>query len=207
MWSQEQETELINEYQKYPCLYAVKSKDYKNRHARAKALENIQAHLNIYKKDVTASDIKTKFNALKSNFMTEYKKVVASQKSGADDEDVYVPTLWYYTLMYFVLEHNLPRLSIDSISISQSEPIEIDEELHNDDLITVEPVKDATCPTPLSSNDSLKQNQEENSVPCIINDNLYLCDETTGERLLHHSIVSPSPSMSSLNKRRKIERK
>ncbi|KAF5302665.1 hypothetical protein FQR65_LT19081 [Abscondita terminalis] len=61
-WSREQCQLLIEEVQKYPCLYAVKSPHYKNKHARQTALEHIQESLQLIKPNVSIGDIKAKFN-------------------------------------------------------------------------------------------------------------------------------------------------
>ncbi|KAK4884747.1 hypothetical protein RN001_001018 [Aquatica leii] len=44
--------------------------------------------------------------------------MIESKKSGAGDEDLYKPKIWYFDQMYFVLEHNQPRKSIDSMCSS-----------------------------------------------------------------------------------------
>ncbi|KAF5293370.1 hypothetical protein FQA39_LY02855 [Lamprigera yunnana] len=44
-WSRHEVGLLTDEYKKYPCLYATKSKEYKNKHARGRALQNIEAEL------------------------------------------------------------------------------------------------------------------------------------------------------------------
>ncbi|KAL1488265.1 hypothetical protein ABEB36_015219 [Hypothenemus hampei] len=49
---------LIEEYQKYPCLFAVKSREYKNKHARNKALKAIKTVVQEVKPDVTIAEIK-----------------------------------------------------------------------------------------------------------------------------------------------------
>lgn len=87
-WSRDQVNILIEEYKKHPCLFAVKSKDYKNKHARNKALELVHGAFREVKPAVTIAEIKTKFHGLKTNFMAEHRKHVDSLKSGAGEEDV-----------------------------------------------------------------------------------------------------------------------
>ncbi|KAK9738520.1 Zinc finger, C2H2 type [Popillia japonica] len=107
------------QYKQQPCLYTVRSKEYRNKHARIRALENIQRALYLLKPDVTVADIKAKFQGLKTNFLTEYRKHEKSLKSGAGEDDVYHPTLWYYNDMFFILEHCIPRRSTDSLSFNE----------------------------------------------------------------------------------------
>lgn len=130
-WSRQEVHLLIQEYQKHPCLYAVKTPAYKNKHARIQALNQIHTNLRKLKPEVSINDIKTKFAALKSTFLNEHRKTEESKNSGVGEESVsshyylfmfveifyfqlYTPTLWYYEQMYFVLEHQAPRQAIDS---------------------------------------------------------------------------------------------
>ncbi|XP_031349251.1 uncharacterized protein LOC116175315 [Photinus pyralis] len=119
-WSREQCEILIQEYQKHPCLYATKSVLYKNRHARQHALEKIEAVLKEVRPSVTINEIKTKFGGLKTNFLNEYKKWNVSRRSGAcdndDDDSLYKPTIWYFKVMFFLLEHCKVRLAVDSLT-------------------------------------------------------------------------------------------
>ncbi|KAF5285431.1 hypothetical protein FQA39_LY16685 [Lamprigera yunnana] len=87
-WSRDEVGLSIDEYKKYPCLYAAKSKEYKNKHARGRALQNIEAELRVIKPDVTANDIKIKFHGIKTNFLAEHRKHAKSIHSGVRDDDL-----------------------------------------------------------------------------------------------------------------------
>ncbi|KAF5284283.1 hypothetical protein FQA39_LY04576 [Lamprigera yunnana] len=89
-WTREQVIIIIDGYRKHPCLYAVKSKNYKNKHARTQALEKILKDVRAVKPEVSILEIKNKFNALKTNFMMEHGKMQKSQRSDAGDEDIKV---------------------------------------------------------------------------------------------------------------------
>ncbi|KAB0804435.1 hypothetical protein PPYR_01405 [Photinus pyralis] len=131
-WSREQCEVLIDEYQRHSCLYAVKSAQYKNKHSRQNALQQIQAVLQPLKPSVTINDIKLKFNGLKNNFLTEYKKWNRSRRSGAGDEDgdgIYKPTIWYFNRMFFLLEHVEVRQAVDSLIAEDDTPQVGDEEI------------------------------------------------------------------------------
>jgi Alcohol dehydrogenase transcription factor Myb/SANT-like len=56
-----------------------------------------------------------KINSIRTCFRKEYRKVVASEKSGAGTTDIYVPTLWYYEILLFLIEQDEPRHSISNI--------------------------------------------------------------------------------------------
>ncbi|KAF2897401.1 hypothetical protein ILUMI_08774, partial [Ignelater luminosus] len=83
-------------------------------HARLTALTEIERIVKSARPSTTQAEIKTKFHALKTNFLNENKKVHQSKHSGAGDQ-TYHPTLWYFERMKFVLEHANPRRNIDSI--------------------------------------------------------------------------------------------
>ncbi|KAF5297045.1 hypothetical protein FQA39_LY12259 [Lamprigera yunnana] len=87
-WSRDEVGLLIDEYKKYPCLYATKSKEYKYKHARERALQNIEAELRVIKPDVTANDIKLKFHGIKTNFLAEHRKDATSIHSSVGDDDL-----------------------------------------------------------------------------------------------------------------------
>ncbi|XP_044744758.1 uncharacterized protein LOC123306703 [Coccinella septempunctata] len=113
-WSRDQVSLLIEEYHKYPCLYAVKSPMYRNKHARNTAIEAIEASLKTLRPSVTSQEIKSKFQALKTNFMNEHRKHVQSMKSGAGQDEIYIPSLWYFNSMKFIIDHVDVRPSFDS---------------------------------------------------------------------------------------------
>ncbi|KAK4882608.1 hypothetical protein RN001_005927 [Aquatica leii] len=114
-WSHEQVTTLIDLYREKPCLYVVKSPIYKNKHARQAAWEFICRSLTQLRPATTISEIKNKINGLRTNFISEYRKWQKSKCSGVGDDDVYVPTLWYYNDIMFIRDHMLPRASIDNM--------------------------------------------------------------------------------------------
>ncbi|XP_031331394.1 uncharacterized protein LOC116182422 isoform X2 [Photinus pyralis] len=83
---------------------------------RTKALESILSLLKPMMPEITVAEIQKKWNALKTNFMNEHKKVLASKRSGSGDDDVYVPKLWYYKKLLFILNAGTePRPSVDSV--------------------------------------------------------------------------------------------
>ncbi|KAF5295454.1 hypothetical protein FQA39_LY13115 [Lamprigera yunnana] len=86
---------------------------------RTQALEEILKDVRTVKPEVSILEIKNKFNALKTNFMMEQQKMQNSQRSGGGDEDIYVPSLWYFENLLFVLEHATPRASYDSIIVNE----------------------------------------------------------------------------------------
>ncbi|CAH1102248.1 unnamed protein product [Psylliodes chrysocephalus] len=115
-WSRQQVEELIDAYFEHPCLYNVHLKLYHNKHARNAALEIIKEALSTVRPGITIPEIKSKWNGLKTNCSTEHKKIQQSQTSGAGTDDIYTPSIWYYSKLSFLLDYTKPRKSMDSIS-------------------------------------------------------------------------------------------
>ncbi|KAK5648030.1 hypothetical protein RI129_002922 [Pyrocoelia pectoralis] len=126
-WNREEVLLVIEQYQKWPCLYAVRSKEYKNKHARVKALEEVFQAVKLVKPSISQTEIKTKFANLKTTFMQEYRKYRESFKSVAGTEDVYTPTLWYFQQMMYVADHNQIRPAVDSIETNNEDGASDDE--------------------------------------------------------------------------------
>ncbi|KAK4886452.1 hypothetical protein RN001_002723 [Aquatica leii] len=78
----------------------------KNKHARSVALQIVQEELFECRPNTTIIEIKLKFNDLKTTFMTEYRKMIESKKSGAGDENLYKPTIWYFDHFLTIVRSN-----------------------------------------------------------------------------------------------------
>ncbi|CAJ0923391.1 unnamed protein product [Ranitomeya imitator] len=103
---------LIEMYCSLPCLWKIKSADYSNRYKKKDAYEKMAA---IYKEHhptetVDVHIVRKKIQALRTVYKKELNKVENSQKSGAGTDDVYVPKLWYYDLLAFNRDQEIPRL-------------------------------------------------------------------------------------------------
>lgn len=60
-----------------------------------------------------------KINSLRTCFRKEYRKVLASEPTGTGTDDVYVPTLWYYDLLLFLVDQDEPRPSISNLPVDE----------------------------------------------------------------------------------------
>ncbi|XP_077113889.1 uncharacterized protein LOC143769244 [Ranitomeya variabilis] len=102
---------LIDMYRSLPCLWKIKSADYSNRYKKKDAYEKLVA---LYKEHhptepVDENIVRKKIQALRTVFKKEMNKVEKSMKSGAGTDDVYVPKLWYYDLLAFTQDQEIPR--------------------------------------------------------------------------------------------------
>jgi len=105
---------FINLFQQKKCLWMVKSKEYSNRILKNKAYEELLNLCKTYSDDCDVDFVKKKIKSLRDSFRKEYKKVRATEKSGASTDDVYAPNLWYYELLLFLKDQEVPRMGRDN---------------------------------------------------------------------------------------------
>ncbi|XP_041361956.1 uncharacterized protein LOC121377927 [Gigantopelta aegis] len=103
--------QCIAVYRELPALWKVKTDDYSNRGKKDLAYEKLLAKYRERFENATKEDVKKKFNALRTNFRKELKKVNDSNKSGAGTEELYESTLWYYDAMSFLQDQETPAMS------------------------------------------------------------------------------------------------
>ncbi|KAF5298690.1 hypothetical protein FQR65_LT19594 [Abscondita terminalis] len=92
------------------CLWDVRCKEYKDLTARNKAYATIADILNI-----SVEIVKKRLgNNLRSTYNQEKKKVLSSQRTGTGTEDVYEPSLPWFSKMRFLDDVITPRKTICS---------------------------------------------------------------------------------------------
>lgn len=119
-------TEFISLYRSHPALWKTKSKDYVNRTLKSIGYD---ALINLYKQvDANANrDVVTKkIQSLRGSFRKELKKYEQFQKSGAVGQ--YVPSLWYFDLLMFTRDQELPNDSLEFVSASYSQDDSTDDD-------------------------------------------------------------------------------
>ncbi|CAJ0924845.1 unnamed protein product [Ranitomeya imitator] len=102
---------LIDMYRSLPCLWKIKSADYSNRNMKRAAYEKLVAlHKEHHPTEsVDETIVRKKIQALRTVYKKELNKVEKSKKSGAGADDVYVPKLWYFDLLAFTRDQEIPR--------------------------------------------------------------------------------------------------
>lgn len=120
--------DFIEAYKSYPCLWKIKSAEYKDRSKKNAAYTVLIKKIQEMQPDATKQTVKAKINNLRGGFRREMKKVEDSKRSGAE---LYEPTLWYFDLLVFTKDQELPLESVRNVvkkweSGSESEQ-EIDE--------------------------------------------------------------------------------
>jgi Alcohol dehydrogenase transcription factor Myb/SANT-like len=101
--------EFIELYKDNPCLWKIKSKEYSNKILKEEAYKILVIKLKEINEDAAKEDVIKKINSMRSCFRKEFKKFMDSKKSGTGTEEVYKPTLWYYELLLFLKDQEMPR--------------------------------------------------------------------------------------------------
>jgi len=86
-WTNEAVYSLIEAYKEEPCLYAVNTPNYHNKHIRSKALQKVCAAVSL-DLELRKTECSIKFHSLRNQFNIENAKVKASIKSGSSIDDV-----------------------------------------------------------------------------------------------------------------------
>ena len=87
---------FIDEYRQLPCLWQVKSADYKNKKLKKQAMEHLVAFYKPVCPGANFDYVRRKINSIRSAYRREVKKIEESTQSGAAAENVHVPRLWYF---------------------------------------------------------------------------------------------------------------
>ncbi|CAJ0958890.1 unnamed protein product [Ranitomeya imitator] len=109
--------ELIEMYRSLPCLWQIKSAEYSNRNKKREAFAKLVALFQQHNpsEKVDESVVRKKIQGLRTVYKKELNKVVRSMKSGAATDEVYVPSLWYFDLLGFTRDQELPRTMASSM--------------------------------------------------------------------------------------------
>ncbi|XP_023703298.1 uncharacterized protein LOC111862274 [Cryptotermes secundus] len=107
---------FIDGYRSLPELWDTACVSYSNRVKKAAAYDILIEKLKPLEPNATRDSVVKKINNLRSVFRKELKKVNESKKSGASANDVYVPSLWYFGELMFLVDQETPD---DSISTNE----------------------------------------------------------------------------------------
>ncbi|PIO36670.1 hypothetical protein AB205_0003550, partial [Aquarana catesbeiana] len=99
-------------------LWEVKNPLYRNKLARKASLEKLLQFVKTQVPDADIDFVERKIGSFRSTYRKELNKIQASMKSGAAAEDVYVPSMWYYTRMRFMEDQMEVRESLSTLPSS-----------------------------------------------------------------------------------------
>lgn len=108
--------EFLEKYRQFPCLWKIKSKDYTNKNLKNRAYDELLTVCKTINPEANRDFVVKKIQSFRGSFRKELKKVEDSKRSGKSADDVHVPTLWYYHLLEFTVDQELPTDSISNFS-------------------------------------------------------------------------------------------
>lgn len=103
-------------YQEQECLWRIKSKTYHDRNARKQAMDILVSKFQEVNKDANEEYVRKKINNFRTSYKRELKLVLQSTKSGAGTDEIYTPKLWYFQLLSFLNDQDVPRRAISNLS-------------------------------------------------------------------------------------------
>ncbi|XP_018026405.1 uncharacterized protein LOC108681840 [Hyalella azteca] len=110
-WTRTSTMMFIDALKQHPCLWQIKSAQYKDRGLRFAALKNIVAIMRQSIYDIEVDDVRKKINTLRTQFRREYKNVIDMRNANDGSEDAYIPKLWCYDNLLFLVEGEVSRHS------------------------------------------------------------------------------------------------
>ncbi|KAM4026778.1 uncharacterized protein ACNLHF_022631 [Anomaloglossus baeobatrachus] len=163
--------ELLDLYKSLPCLWKIKSAEYSDRIKKQAAYAQL---VELFKKHsggeaVDAKLVKKKIQGLRTVYKKEANKVDKSKKSGAGTDQVYVSPLWYFNLLEFIRDQELPRRMESSYQPNQ----DLQTDIPIDD-IPIDDNTSAVVDTDISQTDMVRPQLNENpttSIEPIVEDN------------------------------------
>lgn len=122
--------EFLALYQTFPCLWDSKSKTYSDRNLRNAALQELVNKCKEITYFANKEYVTKKIHNFRCGFRRELKKVKASMKTGTSADDRYVPTLWYFDMISFIADTEVPRKGTESVESGS----ELDEAVPSGDV-------------------------------------------------------------------------
>ncbi|KAF6208948.1 hypothetical protein GE061_014691 [Apolygus lucorum] len=91
-------TAFIELYKSFPCLWQIKSKEYRDKALKNNAYEQLIKLFKEVDSKANREMVAKKINSLRTVYKKELIKVRNSELTG----DIYTPTLWYFSLFSFL---------------------------------------------------------------------------------------------------------
>jgi hypothetical protein len=125
---------FIETYRSLPELWDTENSHYSNRVKKAAAYDTLIEKLRVLEPDASRESVVKKINNLRSTFRKELKKVNDSKRSGTPVDDLYVPSLWYYNELLFLVDQETPDKSLSAVG---GLPVEEGEEENSQCTVSV----------------------------------------------------------------------
>lgn len=130
-WFKEVTTKFIEIYESHPYLWKIKSGDYTNRNLKNAVYDKLVEVCKIINPEANRDYAVTKIQSFRGSFRKEMGKMEESKRSGAADE-IYTPTLWYFHLLLFTSDQEVPTPSIFNIGEERTENSTKEKTSHDD---------------------------------------------------------------------------
>ena len=124
-WSKYFLLEFIELFRTQETLWKVKCKDYHNKSKKNESYDILIAKVREIDASANRDLIAKKINNLRSTFRKEHNKVSKSKSSGTGTEALYVPNLWYYDHLLFLVDQETPAQSTSSLIKGDTEVSQI----------------------------------------------------------------------------------
>ncbi|KAG8259750.1 hypothetical protein J6590_008785 [Homalodisca vitripennis] len=144
-------TDFIALYESFPCIWRVKSKEYSDRDKKAGAYEILANKFREIGVTANQETVVKKINSLRSVYRKDLAKINKSIRSGAGEDEIYKPSLWYFDLLHFLNDQETPRQSRNTME--ENEDSQIDdppEQVEEDGHETADGGRSEAVATPLS---------------------------------------------------------
>lgn len=115
-WSSDHIFKLLALVEKYPVIWDMNSKDYRNRDLKEAAFNEIAKEL-----DQPSDEVKKKLQSLRSAFMREINQCQKRLKSGAGADQVFRAVKWkYFSAMKFMYKASVSQSGSVDILVSKN---------------------------------------------------------------------------------------
>ncbi|KAG7163818.1 putative Alcohol dehydrogenase transcription factor Myb/SANT-like-containing protein 31 [Homarus americanus] len=138
---------------------------------------------------VTTSDVKRKIESLRNQHRRELRKMQEEKKSGAGTEDIYIPTLWCFDALHFLIDGDTIRQSVSNMDTHTTEEMS---EVHSDHEIFNDPLL-------LGLDDNPPATVTGSATPTVSR----MATPTVSRRLQNQILVNPHPHRQQVNDRPK----
>jgi len=117
-WNDELTCKYVELYTEHECLWNMNSTLYRRKDARQSALDEIVRKMGL--ENFTTEEAKQKIKSLRATYQQESHKIDKSLRSGASLEDVYKPSMKWFTLMTEVTKSGVLKKGTVSSEVSTS---------------------------------------------------------------------------------------
>ncbi|PIO24973.1 hypothetical protein AB205_0101120 [Aquarana catesbeiana] len=106
---------FLDMFRELPCLWQVNHPDDNNQTKRKAALDQLVEFMKLVIPTADIPYLMALIGGMRNTYLRERKKVQDSLRSGAAEDDIYVPRLWYYNRLHFLAGQTAPRPALSSL--------------------------------------------------------------------------------------------